>query len=120
MPRRLWVALLFGACVAAAAPAWAEGPRMVEASPAARSVMNAQNQEFFIRFDVPVDHHAARLELLRGGEVVRSLHPRLQSQPNTLYATAGSLAPGAYVLRWSVQNPATGARSSGTLDFSVR
>lgn len=94
--------------------------RMMEASPAAESVMNAQNQQFFVRFDGPVDHNASRLFVLQGGSVLRTLRPRLGAQPNTLYAAAGSLAPGAYRLEWTAVPPRGGVPSMGGLDFTVR
>ena len=113
--RRL--ALLF---LLLAAPAEAQMLHMMEASPAARSVMQGQAQEFFVRFDGPVDRHASRLILQRGDAVIRELRPRLGASPNTLYAVAGSLAPGDYILRWVVTPQGGGVPSMGGLDFTVR
>lgn len=106
---------VFGAAAAAEEPL-----RMMEAHPSARSVMNAQNQQFFVRFDGPVDHHASRLTLLRDGAVVRELQPRLGAQPNTLYAAAGSLPPGEYRLEWSAMPLRGGAAARGGIAFTVR
>jgi hypothetical protein len=106
--------------LALAAPARAEMLHMMEASPAPRSVMQGPAQEFFVRFDGPVDHHASRLMIQRGEVVIRTLRPRLGASPNTLYAVAGSLPPGDYVLRWVAAPRAGGVPSMGGLDFTIR
>lgn len=93
---------------------------MVEASPAARSVMDGARQELFVRFDGPVDHAASRLEILQGEAVLRVLHPRLGASPDTLYAATGGLPPGRYVLRWLARSQRGSEVSEGHLDFTVR
>jgi hypothetical protein len=103
----------------------AEMLHMMASNPAARSVlpahvMQGQAQEFFVRFDGPVDHQASRLMIQRGDAVLRHLRPRLGASPNTLYAVAGSLPAGDYVLRWVVAPRAGGVPSMGALDFTVR
>ncbi len=111
--------LLAAAATARAQPA--DGPmRVLEASPAARSVMDGPRQEFFVRFSAPVDHHASRLSILQEGREVRSLQPRLNASPDTLYAVAGGLPPGAYVLRWEAKAMRGGATLEGTQPFTVR
>jgi methionine-rich copper-binding protein CopC len=115
----LFTGLLVLGLAAAPAPAQ-EAPRMIEAHPAARSVMAGQHQEFFVRFDSPVDHGGARLTLTRGGEVVREPRPRLGAQPNTLHASAGGLQPGEYRLEWRVTSPRGGPASTGGLDVTLR
>ncbi len=105
----------------AAAPSRAEPMRVLEVSPAARTVMDGNRQEFVVRFDAPVDHGASRLVILRrDGELVRTLAPRLGASPDTLYAIAGGLAPGAYRLRWEARSRRDGTLTEGTLDFQVR
>ena len=105
----------------AAAPSRAEPMRVLEVSPAARTVMDGNRQEFVVRFSEPVDHGASRLEVLRrDGELVRTLAPRLGAAPDTLYAIAGGLAPGAYRLRWEARSRRGGTPTEGTLDFQVR
>jgi methionine-rich copper-binding protein CopC len=94
--------------------------QVIETRPAARSVMDGNRQEVFVRFDGPVDHHASRLALLQGDRLVRQLEPRLTASPDTLYAIAGGLAPGAYVLRWEAKSRRDGRMSEGQLDFTVR
>jgi methionine-rich copper-binding protein CopC len=117
MPRRRALPLLAVTATPAAAQ---EPPRMLVAEPAARSVMNAQNQQFFLRFSGPVDHHASRLNVLQGGVVLRELQPRLGEQPNTLYASSGALPPDDDRLEWSAMPMRGGPAVRGALDFSVR
>ena len=105
----------------AAAPSQAEPMRVLEVSPATRTFMDGNRQEFAVRFDAPVDHGASRLAILRqDGELVRDLAPRLSASPDTLYAIAGGLAPGAYRLRWEARSRHDGTVTEGTLDFQVR
>lgn len=103
-----------------ALPAQAEPMRVIQASPAARSVMDGNRQEVFVRFDHPVDHNGSRLEILRDGAVVRVLHPRLGASPDTLYAAAGGLPAGSYALRWVARSQRDGSVTEGALDFTVR
>jgi methionine-rich copper-binding protein CopC len=114
------IALLCFLAAPTAFSAQAQMLHMMEANPAARSVMRAQAQEFFVRFDGPVDHQASRLMIQQGDVVLRTLRPRLGASPNTLYAVAGSLPPGDYVLRWIAAPRAGGVPSQGGLDFTVR
>jgi copper resistance protein C len=118
MPLRPAAVLALG--LLAAAPSLAEPMRVVEVSPAARTVMDGNRQEFVVRFSEPVDHGASRLVILRqDGELVRTLAPRLGAAPDTLYANAGGLAPGAYRLRWEARSRRGGMPAEGTLDFQV-
>ena len=73
-----------------------------------------------MRFDAPVDHASARLEVARDGHVVQTLHPRLRSRPDTLYSGVPTLAPGDYELRWSVRPARDHEVSGGAIPFSVR
>ncbi|MBK1661590.1 copper resistance protein CopC [Paracraurococcus ruber] len=118
MPVRAAVTL--GLILAFAPPAAAEPPRMVQSSPVARSAMDGSRQEIWVRFDHPVDHNTSRLLVLQGGSLVRALHPRLDASPDTLYALAGSLAPGEYLLRWEARSRRTGEMAEGSLPFTVR
>jgi methionine-rich copper-binding protein CopC len=112
-------ALVFAAVLLVSWAARAE-LRMMESFPAAHAVMSGANHEFFVRFDHPVDHHAARLTLLRDGTVVRELTPRLRSQPNTLFAAVGPLPQGEYALRWRAHAATGPDDSDGEVRFSVR
>ena len=118
MTRAALLASLLLAAGAAAQPA--EPMRLLEARPAARSIMTGSLQEFFLRFDRPVDHNRSRLEVVQDGQVVRTLQPRLQAQPNVLFATAGSLPAGAYSLRWHALGTSDNERAEGSFEFSVQ
>ncbi len=87
-----------------------------ESAPAAEVIMNGRNLEFALRFGGPVDHAAARLEIIQDGNVVRTLRPRLDSAPTVLFASGEELPPGRYTLRWHVG----GDISDGEIPFSVR
>jgi methionine-rich copper-binding protein CopC len=94
--------------------------RVIEVSPATRTVLDGNRQEFFVRFSAPVDHHASRLAILQDGREVRSLQPRLNASPDTLHAVAGGLPPGAYPLRWEAKAMRGGPVLDGRVPFTVR
>jgi len=119
MPRlRSLLSLL--AMLAVAPTAEAEPMRVIESTPRARSTMDGNRQEFSVRFDRPVDHNASRLFVQRGDTVLRTLQPRLGARPDTLYAAAGGLAPGDYVLRWRTRPRGGEEMTEGSFDFTVR
>jgi len=80
-------------------------------------IMEGKADAFSIRFDGPVNHASSRLTLVtpRG---VRSLHARLDSEPNTLFANVGALPPGSYELRWEARSM-DGQVTKGTIPFTV-
>ncbi len=117
--RRYWPAMALLA-VLAAAPAWARTMVVMESRPAASAVMDGSATDVFVRFDGPVDHASATLGILHDGLVVARLHPRLNSQPNTLYAAAGRLPPGAYTLHWTARSAQDHDASAGDIAFTVR
>lgn len=104
----------------AALPAAARTMTVMDSHPSASAVMTGAAEEFFIRFDGPVDHAASALSILRDARVVATLRARLESQPNTLYATAGHLPPGGYVLHWRTVSMVDRDASEGDIPFSVR
>jgi methionine-rich copper-binding protein CopC len=87
--------------------------------PAAETVIDGRNAQYVIRFDGPVNHRQARLEIIQGGKVVQELRPRLESEPNALVASAPALPPGRYVLRWSVRSAPNGEATDGEIRFTV-
>lgn len=109
--------LLMLALLALPLAAQAQPLRVMES---AQSIMDGNRQEFLVRFDAPVDHNRSRLEVLRNGQLVRALQPRLVARLDTLNANAGSLPPGDYVLRWVAVRSGAGETSEGTLPFTVR
>lgn len=113
--RRLILALLLLPMLAQA-----QQMRVLDTLPRANSTMAGNRQEFSVRFDGPVDHNTSRLELVQGETVVRVLQPRLNANPDTLYAIAGGLPPGDYVLRWHAVARRGGGATEGSLAFSIR
>jgi methionine-rich copper-binding protein CopC len=92
----------------------------VEAStPLAEAIMQGRNEQFAVRFDGPVNHARSHLEILRDGQVVRQLHPLLDSAPDVLFASAPAPQPGHYVLRWSAYSLPDGEMTEGTIPFTV-
>jgi methionine-rich copper-binding protein CopC len=118
--RRIAVAAL--ACTAwlAGLPsARAEDLKVLETGPAANAVISTPSDGFFVRFNQPVDHVFSRLIVKRGAEVVETLVPRLQSNPNVLFARAPSLAPGSYTLHWMVKTIQDAKIEQGDVPFSI-
>ena len=50
---------------------------------------------------------------------LQTLHPRLKSEPNVLFARAPNLAPGKYVMHWSVPAANGSTVYQGDVSFSV-
>jgi methionine-rich copper-binding protein CopC len=101
------------------ANAWGRAAHMVASTPAAETIMHGRNMQYIVRFDAPVDHVQSRLEILRDGNVVETLHPRVDSAPDVLFASAPAPAPGSYALHWTVKSMADQEISEGTIPFSV-
>jgi methionine-rich copper-binding protein CopC len=98
--RRLFlaVAMLAGAAM----PASAQELRVVDSAPKAHATIGARSSGFYVRFNRPVDHQDSRLAIVRNGQVIEVLHPRLESSPDVLFARAPTLPPGSYALAWRV------------------
>ena len=75
------------ALLLAAAPAWAE-PRLESSVPQANATVAAPANLFEVRFNEPVNHYQSRIEILRDGQVVETLRPRLETEPRILAAMA--------------------------------
>ena len=92
---------------------------VVKSTPTAEAVMHGRNMEYVVYFDGPVDHVQSRLEILRDGHLVETLHPLLDSAPDVLFASTPAPAPGGYALHWTVKSMADGDTSEGMIPFSV-
>jgi methionine-rich copper-binding protein CopC len=92
---------------------------VMSSTPAAEAIMQGDHAGYVVRFDGPVDHAQSQLEILRDGQVVESLHPRLNSEPNVLFAAAPALPAGHYTLHWTVRSMPDQEISDGTIPFSV-
>jgi methionine-rich copper-binding protein CopC len=128
MPTRmLWVPPMFRTRASVAAfvllmlSASASGREMhvATSTPAADVVMHGRNMQYLVRFDGPVDHIRSRLEILHDGQVVARLHPRLDSAPEVLFASAPAPPQGRYALHWTVKSMTDEELSEGTIPFSV-
>lgn len=118
---RGWSFLLLAAASAGiGCPAFARAPQMMQTTPAAEAILDGRNLQFVVRFDMPVDHAAARLDIIRDGQVVRSLHPLVDSAPEVLFASAPTLPAGRYTLRWRAGAAAGGEAAGGEISFSIR
>src|SRR5207302_10537453 len=84
--------------LAALSSARADELKVLETGPAANAELEGVSDGFFVRFDRPVDHINSRLLIKRGSEVVETLQPRLQSNPNVLFARAATLPRRKYAL----------------------
>src|SRR5216684_2576189 len=102
MGSRRWmiVTLACAGALGALSGAHADDLKVLETGPAANAVLNSVSDGFFVRFNQPVDHINSRLLVKRGSEVAETLQPRLQSNPNVLFARASTLPPGSYTLHW--------------------
>ena len=107
--------------VAFAATARAAEPlKVVETGPAPNAVLRQQGEAFFVRFDRPIDHMSSRLIIMRDGQVVETLQPRLKTEPMVLFAQAAPpLADGHYTLAWVVKTVQDKELVRGSIPFSV-
>jgi len=92
---------------------------VLASTPAAEAIMHGAHAEYVVRFDGPVDHAQSRIEILRDGRVVQSLHPRLDSAPDVLFASSPMPPPGHYELHWVVKSVSGGDISDGMIPFST-
>ncbi len=92
---------------------------VTELVPAARAVPAERSIDFFVRFDRPVDHVYSFFAILRDGEVIELLRPRLEAAPNVLFARTSTPAPGHYILHWTVLSRTGGDAAQGEIAFTV-
>lgn len=121
MELRHWttVMLVLVGIAAMAAGARADELKVLQTNPAANTVMDTHSDGFSVWFNQPVDHINSRLLVKRGDAVVETLVPRLQSNPNVLFARAPTLAPGSYSLHWVVKTIADARIEQGDVPFSI-
>ena len=81
--------------------------------------MQGGNAHSPVRFDGPVDHVQARLEILHNGQVVQRLNPLLDSAADVLFVSAPAPEPGRYELHWIVKSVPDEDTSEGTIPFTV-
>src|ERR1700675_2810825 len=83
--------------------AWAEELRVMDTGPVNNGVERGRTDEFFVRFNQPVDHIRSEFIIKRGDEIVETVQPRFKTEPNVLFARRSPLPPGDYTLVWSVR-----------------
>jgi len=111
----LWLAL---ASVLIVQPtAWAEELRVMDTGPVNKGTESGRIDEFYVRFNQPVDHIKSEFIIKRGNDVVQVLHARFKAEPNTLYAERSPLPAGNYTLVWSVRALDGRQIAVGEIDF---
>jgi methionine-rich copper-binding protein CopC len=98
---------------------WAQTLHMMESSPSASAITDGRSNQFFIRFDKPVDHIRSALSITQDGRVVETLHPSLDSAPEVLFAQAPRLPAGDYKLHWAVRTMSGAQITEGDIPFKV-
>ena len=120
MKRRTAIATLVASCISVpAAFAQAQGVHVLDSAPKAHAQIGQRSSEFFVRFDRPVDHIKSRLIIKQGDRVIETLHPRLESAPEVLFAQAPTLPAGDYLLHWSVVTLQGAQVIEGDIPFKV-
>ena len=117
--RLIFIGLAIPAAVAAAGPVHAQAPKVVATMPAKDGTLSGLSGDYFVRFDQPVDHIHSTIDIKQNGKTVQVLHPRLKTEPNVLFARAPNLAPGKYVMHWSVPMANGSTVHQGEVSFSV-
>ena len=75
----------------------------MDTGPVNKGVESGRIDEFYVRFNQPVDHIKSDFVIMRGNQVVQVLQPRFETEPNTIYAECSPLPAGDYTLVWSVK-----------------
>ena len=112
---------LFGLfAMALPATALAQDLQVMDSAPKAQAVIGEPSSSFYVRFDRPIDHIHSNLSIWRDTKLVERLQPRLQTEPNVLFARAPTLAPGEYQLRWTVRTMEGVTVIQGDIPFTVK
>lgn len=123
MLRRLTIAALLTMAASPLATLGAQQPthdvNVTESEPKANARIGRSSSAFFVRFDRPVDHIKSTLVIKQGDKVIERLHPRLESSPQVLFASAPTLPPGSYMLHWMVITIQGTKAISGDIPFQV-
>jgi methionine-rich copper-binding protein CopC len=90
-----------------------------EQSPAAGQTLAAAPSDVSIKYDAPIEHLFAKLEVLdESGSNVAALQPEVSPDGRTLSTKVNSLKPGEYTVKWSVVCIDT-HHTQGSYTFSV-
>jgi copper resistance protein C len=91
---------------------------VVSSQPAAGAVVPGKTVAVLVRFNSRIDPVRSRLLLVRADGTSTTLELADAQTPDTLAATVGELAPGAYRLRWQVL-AIDGHITRGDIPFTV-
>ena len=91
---------------------------VVASQPAANAVVREKTIAVVVRFNSRIDPVRSRLLLVRADGTSTTLELSAAPSPDTLAATVGELAPGAYRLRWQVL-AVDGHITRGDIPFTV-
>ena len=100
----LLLGLLLASFLVVQPGAWADELRVVDTGPVNNGVEGGRTDEFFVRFNQPVDHIKSEFIIKRGDEVIETLQPRFKTEPNVLFAERSPLPAGDYTLVWTVRS----------------
>jgi hypothetical protein len=75
--------------------------------------------DLVLRFNRPISHVRSWLSLVRGGQVIETVHFRLETAPNVLFARIRTPAPGSYIARWTICPEGSDERYEGEIPFTV-
>ena len=115
--RAVFIGLAIPAVVAGAPGVLAQ--KVVETMPTKDGTLSGVRDDYFIRFDQPVDHIHSTIDIRQNGKTVRVLRPRLNSEPTVLFARAPNLPAGKYVMHWSVPAANGSTVYQGEIPFFV-
>ena len=91
---------------------------VVSSQPVAGAVVHGKTVALVVRFNSRIDPVRSRLLLVRADGTSTTLALSDTQNPDTLAATVGELAPGAYRLRWQVL-AIDGHITRGDIPFTV-
>jgi methionine-rich copper-binding protein CopC len=120
LPRRSVLSSSLFVAAAAAFPVRAQNDFVLDSHPKAEAIISEPGSAFFVRFGEPVDHIESRLSIHQNGRLVERLAPRLDSDPQVLFARAPTLSPGTYTLHWAVRTITDVKVMEGDIPFTVK
>jgi len=104
LPRLAAGWLLLAGLAVSGPSAGADDLRVLATGPVRNGVVEGPSDEFYVRFNQPVDHIHSDFLIMRGEDVVETLQPRFKTEPTVLFARRSPLPPGSYTLVWQVKS----------------
>ncbi len=97
-----------------------DGLRVIDTGPVNDGSEKGQSEDFFVRFNRPVDHIHSDFVIMRGDKIVQVLQPRFESAPDVLFARRTALPPGDYTLVWQVRTLEGDPVAVGEIAFTIK